>query len=60
LLDFKVAKWAKYKLLNLYSNQLISTLAAFSFVGYVYAENIPMVEFGMISAETACWDIERK
>jgi hypothetical protein len=23
-------------------------------------ENIPTDEFGMISAETACWDIERK
>jgi hypothetical protein len=23
-------------------------------------ENIPTAEFGMISAETACWDIERK
>jgi hypothetical protein len=23
-------------------------------------ENIPTAEFGMISAETACWDIDRK
>jgi hypothetical protein len=23
-------------------------------------ENIPTAEFGMISTETACWDIERK
>jgi hypothetical protein len=26
----------------------------------VFEENIPTAEFGMISAETACWDIERK
>jgi hypothetical protein len=26
----------------------------------VFGENIPTAEFGMISAETAYWDIERK
>ncbi len=31
-----------------------------SFVPSVFGDNIPIVEFGMISAETACWDIERK
>jgi hypothetical protein len=39
-LDFKVAKWAKYKLLNLRPIHLIVTLSAFVF------------EFGMILAET--------
>jgi hypothetical protein len=41
-------------------SQLISTLAVFVFVPSVFGENIPTAEFGMISAETACWDIERK
>jgi hypothetical protein len=43
-------------------NQLISTLAVIVFVPSVFRENIPTAEFGMISisAETACWDIERK
>ncbi len=27
---------------------------------YTKWENIPTAEFGMISAETACWDRERK
>jgi hypothetical protein len=39
---------------------LISTLAAFVFVPSVFRENIPTAEFGIIWAETACWDIERK
>jgi hypothetical protein len=26
----------------------------------LFGENIPAAEFGMILAETACWDIERK
>jgi hypothetical protein len=30
------------------------------FVPFVFGENIPTVEYGMISAETAGWDIERK
>jgi hypothetical protein len=25
-----------------------------------FGENIPTAEFGMISAETACWDMEGK
>jgi hypothetical protein len=25
-----------------------------------FGENIPTVKFGTISAETACWDIERE
>jgi hypothetical protein len=29
-------------------------------VSFVFGEYIPIAEFGMISAETACWDIERK
>ncbi len=53
LMDFKVAKWAKYKLLNFCSNQLIITQASFAFVPTVFRENIPTAEFGMISAETA-------
>ncbi len=36
-------------------------LAAFCLVHSVYGDNIPTAEFGMIpTAETACWDIERK
>jgi hypothetical protein len=35
-------------------------LAAFVFVSSVFGENIPPVESGMMSAENACWDIERK
>jgi hypothetical protein len=46
----------KYKLPNLRGNHLISTLAAFVFVPSVLGENIPTAVFGMISAETACWD----
>jgi hypothetical protein len=46
LLDFKVAKCAKYKLLNLHGNHLISALAAFVFVPSVFGENIPTAEFG--------------
>jgi hypothetical protein len=30
------------------------------FVPSVFGENIPTAEFGMVSAEAACWDIERK
>ncbi len=30
--------------------------AAYVFVSSVFGENIPSAEFGMISAETACWD----
>jgi hypothetical protein len=44
----------------LHGNQLISTLAAFVFVLSVLGENIPTAEFGMISAETAFYDTERK
>jgi hypothetical protein len=36
------------------------TLAAYVVVPSVFAKNIPSAEFGMISAETASWDIERK
>ncbi len=60
LLHLKVAKWAKYKLLNLRGNHLISTLAAFVFVPSVFGENIRTAEYGMVSAESACWYIERK
>jgi hypothetical protein len=60
MLDFKVSKWAKYKLLNLRVIHLFSTLAVFVFVPSVFWENIPTAEFGMISAETTCWDIKRK
>jgi hypothetical protein len=55
LLDFKVAKWARYKLLNLCSNQLISstnTLAASVFVPSFLGGNIAAVKFGMLLAET--------
>ncbi len=41
-------------------NHLINTLAAFVFIPSVLGENIPTTEFGMISAETACWDIGAK
>jgi hypothetical protein len=53
-LDFKVAKWAKYKLLNCVVTLLISTLVAFVFVPSVFRENIPTAEFGIVSAETVC------
>jgi hypothetical protein len=36
------------------------TLAAYVFVPSVFGESIPTAEFGLILAETACWDIERK
>jgi len=36
------------------------TLAAFVFVYSVFEANIPTAELGVISKETACWDIERK
>jgi hypothetical protein len=36
------------------------TQAAYVFVPSVFGENIPTAEFGMIWAETACWDIESK
>jgi hypothetical protein len=36
------------------------TQAAYVFVPSFLGENIPTAEFGMISAETACWDVERK
>ncbi len=49
---------SRIKLLCTYYD--ISTLAAFVSVPSVFGENIPAAEFGMISAETACWDIERK
>jgi hypothetical protein len=49
----------KHELPNLHGNHLISTLAVFVFVPSVFGENIPTAEFGMISAEMACWDIER-
>jgi hypothetical protein len=45
-LDFKFAKWAKYKLLNLRANHLISILTAFVFVPSVFGENIPVAEIG--------------
>jgi hypothetical protein len=35
-------------------------IAAYVFVPSVFGESIPSAEFGMISGETACWDIERK
>jgi hypothetical protein len=42
------------------TKQLISILADFVFVPFVFGENFPTAEFGIISAETACWDIEIK
>jgi hypothetical protein len=50
-----------FKLLNLCGKQLISIPELLCvFVPSVFGENIPTAEFGMISAETGCWDIERK
>ncbi len=50
-----------FKLLNLCGNQLISIpLAAYVFVPSVFGENIPTAEFGMISAEIACWESGHK
>jgi hypothetical protein len=51
---------SKYKLPNLRGDHLIGTLAAFVFIFTVFEENIFTAEFGIISAETACWDIVRK
>jgi hypothetical protein len=39
---------------------LSHTLAAYVLVPSAFGKNIPTAELGMISAETACWDIERK
>jgi hypothetical protein len=41
-------------------HHLISTRHAFVFVPSVFGENIPTAEFEVVSAETVCWDIERK
>jgi hypothetical protein len=51
-----------FKLPNLCGNHLICmyTLAAYVFLPSFFGKNIPTAEFGMILAETACWDIERK
>jgi hypothetical protein len=38
----------------------VINLAIARFVSSVFEENISVAEFGMISAETACWDIKRK
>jgi hypothetical protein len=38
---------------------LINTVAAYVFVHSVLGENILTDEFGMISAETNCWDMKR-
>jgi hypothetical protein len=35
-------------------------LAGFVFVPSVLGEKFPTAEFGMISEETSCWEIERK
>jgi hypothetical protein len=47
-----------FKLLILCGNQLISPLDAFVFVPI--REKFPRAEFGMISAKTPSWEIERK
>ncbi len=51
-----------FKLLNLCGNQLISRHELLmSLVLLFFGEkNIPTAEFGRISVETACWDMERK
>jgi hypothetical protein len=35
---------------------MLTALAAFVFAPSVFGENIPIAEFGMILAETACWE----
>jgi hypothetical protein len=35
-------------------------LAASVFVPSVFGKKFPTAEFGMISTETSCWEIERK
>jgi hypothetical protein len=35
-------------------------LVAFVLVPSVFGEKFPTAEFGMTSAETSCWEIERK
>jgi hypothetical protein len=50
-----------FEFLNLCGNPTYQyTLAAYAFVPSVVGENIPAAEVGMISAETACWEIEKK
>jgi hypothetical protein len=39
---------------------LVNPFCNYVFVPSILWEDIPTAEFGMISAETACWDIERK
>jgi hypothetical protein len=35
-------------------------LVAFVFVPSAFGEKFPTAEFRMISAETSCWEVERK
>jgi hypothetical protein len=42
------------------TNLSVPYIVAFVFVPSVLGENIPTAEFGILSAETACWDKERK
>ncbi len=50
-----------FKLLNLCGNQLISiSELLMSLFLLFFGENILTAEFGMISAQTVCWDTERK
>jgi hypothetical protein len=38
----------------------IKHLAAFAFFPFVFEEKFPTVEFRMLSAETSCWEVDRK
>jgi hypothetical protein len=49
-----------FELLNLCGNQLISIPLLMFFFPSVFGENVPTADFGMISTETVCWDIERE
>ncbi len=59
-LKSKISCQTPFKLLNLCCNELklITYLAASVFVPSAFGENIPIAEFGMISTETAYWDIK--
>ncbi len=58
-LDFKVAKYAVFSLTHS-SNPLSNVNMFVSIFLPKILHNLPTAEFLVISAETACWEIERK
>jgi hypothetical protein len=41
-------------------HQKKETSSCFCLCSFCFGEKFPTAEFGMISAETSCWEIERK